>query len=155
MRSALLVALTIGLATVGQARQPRSLVADVERSEWMPPASLSLDLDSGRYSVKPPPIPWQPKAPKPQVRTGVLTDEPLAEVRRAFAEVVAKGLSDRKCVAAGGAGYDIVLSNAGVPRMTINAGGRRLSAAAQYGCWTPAASALHRLLEQLFDRRTP
>ena len=149
-----LFALVGGLAGA-VAQGDRSVTADIELSEWTPPMQLALDLDTGRYVVRPSTATW-PRIPgRPDPRHGTLQGDALRAIRANFADAVAKGVSDAGCVKADGKGYPGILLNASVPRMTLNTGYRELQASSIYGCWTRPAYVLHRALANTFDGKTP
>lgn len=154
MRLLFALAVVVGL-TGGVGQDGASIIADIELSEWTPPMQLTLDLDTGRYVVRPSAAKW-PRVPgRPDPRHGTLGQEALREIRAKFASVVAEGVSDTGCVKAGGKGYSGIISNASVPRMTLNTGLCELQASSIYGCWTRPAHVLHRTLTNTFDRKTP
>ena len=132
-----------------------SITADIELSEWTPPMRVALNLGTGRYVIRPSSTTW-PKIPgRPDPRHGTLQGEALRNIRAKFASAVAEGISDAGCVNANGKGYPGILSNAGVPRMTLNTGDRELQTSSIYGCWTRSAYGLHQALTNTFDRKTP
>lgn len=157
MRSLLAVAAVMScLSAAAEAKQTtRTIVSDIEMSEWTPPLELAIDLGSGEYSIKPPATQWPSSRPKPGNRSGNVTGSDLVRVRKAFNSAISTGVADRKCVAVNGQGYDAIISNAGVARMTLSVGGKQTTTAATYACWTPAAHALHEELERTFGRRSP
>lgn len=156
MRTAFIAILSLGLAApVAAARSRSTIAADVEMSEWTAPSRLLLDFESGRYSIVPPSTPWPPHMPTARTRSGTLAGRKLSDVRKAFDAAVADGLSNDRCLAVNGVGYDMIVSNAGVAQMTLVVGGKQLNTSTRYGCWTKAAWALREVLERVFARQTP
>lgn len=154
MRPLFALAVVVGL-TGAVDQDGASIIADIELSEWTPPMQLTLDLDTGRYVVRPSAAKWPRVSGRPDSRHGTLGEGALREIRAKFASAVAEGVSDAGCVKAGGKGYPDIISNAGVPRMTLNTGFRELQASSIYGCWTRPAYVLQRTLTNTFDRKTP
>jgi hypothetical protein len=136
----------------GIAAHPVSIVASVGHSEWCwPPGSVRLNLAKGRYAVTPSPR-WRtcrrPVWPR-RVRTGILAAGDLAAVRAAYGQARSDGLEDAAC------------RNRGQPpRVVIGNGGERtlrlivrrvsIMPPRNEGCWSDAASRLHRVLDDIF-----
>lgn len=156
MRLIPIVAMLACLSAPAHARKDgRTITSDIEMSEWTPPMQLSLDLESGDYTIVPPEAPWPPLWPKPQRRSGTISGATLNRVPTAFDAAVASGVYDRRCVTGEGPIGGFIVSNGGIPQMSVTARGRQIDAPGQLICWTPAARALHKELGQTFDRKTP
>lgn len=130
----------------------RSIMTDVDRSEWHPPMKLVLDIDSGRYRI----IPWQglwpALFPKPEPRSGVAPKALRRELRRAFDDA-AVALADPRCSSPHAPHRGIIASNAGTPELVLHVAGKSFPAGRSIECWTPATEALQRLLEKRFELR--
>ena len=71
-----------------------SIMADVELFEWTPPMQLTLDLDTGRYVVRPSAA-KRPRVPgRPDPRHGTWGEEALRDIRPKFAIAAAEGVSN-------------------------------------------------------------
>lgn len=129
-----------------------SVFATVGHSEWCPPGNVRLNLGTGRYTVTAPST-WRtcrrPAFPS-RVRTAVLAGDDLAAVRAAYRNAAVEGLEHPAC-RNGGRPDRIVLSNGGTVTLRLTGRGRTLSPPGNASCWSDAAWALHRLLEDLFD----
>lgn len=115
----------------------------MDRSEWMPPGELRLNLATGRYEYKPQ-QPRNPAAPRLPVRRGALAGAALAQVREAHASARAQGLRMPAC-------QRIIVSNAGPEKMVLTGTGDALTTPDELGCWSTAAEQLHNLLEAHFE----
>jgi hypothetical protein len=137
-----------GMSAAGaapDAQRSGTLLADIGRSEWTPPGQVALDLSTGVYQLNPGP---QRGGLRPASRRGTLGATQLAELRAAADAAQAEGMD--RC-AGGRAPPDVVVSNAGTPRLALARGGGVSFAPDQLGCWTDSARRLHRLLERTFD----
>ena len=128
-----------------------TLIADVQMSEWTPPGQVALDLATGTYQLSP----ARPRraargAPPPASLRGTLGAAQLSELRAAVDAAQTEGLD--RC-ADGRTPPEIIVSNAGTPRLVLNRGGGISSASEDLGCWTDSAQRLHQLLERTFDSR--
>jgi hypothetical protein len=138
----------------GQRRIPApvSIVASVGHSEWCwPPGTVRLSLATGRYSVVPSPR-WRtcrrPVSPG-RIRTGVLAPGDLAAVRDAWRRASSGGLEDPAC-SNGGQPPRVIISNGGGRTLSVVQGRMTASPPRNEGCWSDAASRLHRLLDDKF-----
>jgi hypothetical protein len=138
----------------GQRRNaaPVSIVASVGHSEWCwPPGTVRLNLATGRYIVTPSPR-WRtcrrPVWPR-RVRTGILAAGDLAVVRAAYGQARSEGLEDPAC-RNGGRPPRVVLSNGGDRTLRLIVRRVPIVPPRDEGCWSDAASRLHRVLDDLF-----
>ena len=125
----------------------------ISHSEWCPAAPVRLDLRSGRYELtlkarRPRCV--DPRLERP-VRTGTLDGSRLAALRSAYLRVFEEGLEKPIC-REGGRPEEIIVSNGGTPILVLATGWRTVSAGDDLSCWSEAASALHELLDETFDR---
>ena len=131
---------------------PVSIVASVGHSEWCwPPGSVRLNLSTGRYAVTPSPR-WRtcrrPVWPR-RVRTGILAAGDLAAVRSAYGQARLEGLEDPAC-RNGGQPPRVVISNGGDRTLRIIVRRVPIVPPRNEGCWSDAASRLHRVVDDLF-----
>lgn len=131
------------------------VTTDIELSEWHPSMRLVLDLETGRYVIRPTSAKWPKGEIRPDPRHGTLAGEALHKVRVLFGAAIDAGLANESCVKAGGKGFPGIISNASVPRLSLEAGGRRIVSPAMYECWTSAADSLQNALTETFDGKTP
>jgi hypothetical protein len=129
------------------ARHSGTLIADIDRSEWTPPGQVALDLATGAYQLNPGP---PRRGPRPPSRRGTLSAAQLAELRTAADAALAQGLD--RC-AGSRTPPEVVVSNAGTPRLALTRGGGVSLAPDELGCWSDSAQRLHSLLERTFDTR--
>jgi hypothetical protein len=133
------------------AQRSGTLIADVQLSEWTPPGQVALDLATGNYQL----TPARPRravrgTPPPASRRSTLGAAQLAEIRAAADAALAEGLD--RC-ADGRMPPEVIVSNAGTPRLVLTRGSGISSAPDDLGCWTGSAQRLHQLLERNFDSR--
>lgn len=82
----------------------------------------------------------------------MLVAENLARLRAAYQRVITDGFEDPIC-SAGGKPQDIRVSNGGTP-IVVAATGRAVgSAPDNLSCWSEAATALHKALDETFGAR--
>ncbi len=154
MRSLIALAMTCAVVTPPTG-DDASVTADIELSEWTPAMRLSLNIVTGDYTIRPTTARWPRNAVRPEARHGTLTGEASRALRAKFVATMREGVAVPACVEANGQGYPGILSNAGVPRMTLDTGKRRLQSSPLYGCWTRSADDLYKALTDTFDRKTP
>lgn len=148
-----LAAMLPGAAAFGQQTAvPVTVVASVGHSEWCsPPGSVRLNLATGRYAVTPSPS-WRTcRRPvwSSRVRTGILSANDLAAVREAYRQARSDGLDDPAC-RDGRRPPRIVLSNGGERTLRLIMRRMLIVPPRDEGCWSDAASRLHRLLDEQF-----
>ncbi|MDQ1158984.1 hypothetical protein QE385_003311 [Sphingomonas sp. SORGH_AS 950] len=112
------------------------IMTDIELSEWHPSMRLVLDLETGRYVIRPTAAKWPKGEVRPDPRHGTLAGEALHKVRALFGIAMDAGVANESCVKADGKGFPGIVSNASVPRLSLEAGERRIAAPAMYECWT-------------------
>jgi hypothetical protein len=127
------------------------IVATVAHSEWTPPGEVSLDLRTGRYRLRLAPSRLAPSAPVRMTR-GRLSAAELQPLREASAEARAQGLIHSAC-RDNGRPEQIVIGNGSTIHMRLTGGGAPLLAPGERGCWTEAATNLHRQLDATFGAR--
>jgi hypothetical protein len=128
-----------------------TILASVGHSEWCPAGTLRLNLMTGRYTVTAPPR-WRecirPVWPS-LVRAGVIGTGVLAGIRLAYARTRSEGLEAPDC-RNNGQPPRLVISNGGPRSLSLVARGMTTRPPRNEGCWSDAASRLHRLLDDRF-----
>jgi hypothetical protein len=125
--------------------------ATVEHSEWCPAGNVRLDLRTGRYALthRAARLVCNKAGLERPVITGRLAGNRLAAARTAYRAAVEGGLTSPEC-RNGGRPKMIVITNAG-PQMLVVATGRFTVAPPEdLSCWSEAAYALQRTLEEAF-----
>lgn len=127
----------------------------IELSERHPSMRLVLDLETGRYTITPSAAKWPKGEIRPDPRHGILAGEALRRDRALFVAAMRAGLANDSCVKTGGKGFPAILSNASVPRLTLDLDERHMAAPAIHDCWTAAADTLQQALTETFDGKAP
>lgn len=148
------VLLAAGTGALAGSTAPRTVSGTVDQSEWAEPGQLTVDLDSGVYSVTP--GVWASGERKGQPRGKVLsgTVQPAQLMKlNALAETAsANGLVDTQCAATDRSERPgIVVSNGGEQTIALTLDGERETAHPDLECWTAAATELHRGMQALVD----
>lgn len=152
MISKSMIALTATLTATSEqppVSQPQAgtVFALIDENEWCPGGSVYLDLRTGAFMLHPRlarPACADPAA-QTSVEHGMLGSVELQRLRLAFAEARRAGLRREPC--------EFVVSNGGPQALVIIAPGASASAPENDGCWSAAASALHRQLYEVFGRQ--
>jgi hypothetical protein len=131
-----------------------SVFTTVGHSEWCPPGTVRLNLDTGRYTVTAPRT-WRVCRRPPfrsRVRMAVLAADALAAVQAAYRNALSEGLGNPACQT-GVRPRAIVVGNGGTPSLRLTSSGRTMAAPNDFVCWSEAAWRLHRLLNDMFRPR--
>ncbi len=148
LAAASLMGQTPAQAQTSFAGRTATVFSSVGQSEWCPAGNLWLDLSSGEYRFTaraPRLICSTPNLERP-VRKGRLDRRRLAGLRLLYGRAQAEGLD----LCRDGRRGDIVISNGGVQVLVLTTGARSMVAPEELGCWTKAADALHRALNDNF-----
>jgi hypothetical protein len=129
------------------------ILGTVQQSEWCPAGNVRLDLRTGRYQLTPGAarsVCHDAGLERP-VLNGVLRGERLEVVRAAYLLALTEGLMNPAC-RDGGRPDVIVVNNAGTPILVLATGSATRSPPDDMACWSTAAQAVHRELEDVFER---
>lgn len=157
MLSALAVLLVVSQPAqppkAGVPGRPAWVLATVGQSEWCPAGNVRLDLRTGRYAltVKAPRLDCGKASLERPVKMGSLDSGRLEAIRKASSRAAVAGLEAPAC-RNGGRPETIVVSNGGTQILVLATGAAIASAPDELGCWSNAATALHRLLDETFAR---
>jgi hypothetical protein len=125
--------------------------ATVEHSEWCPAGNVRLDLRTGFYALThlaARPVCNKARLERP-ILTGRLAANRLAAVRSAYRAVLDEGFTSPYCQ--NGRHPKMVIFSNGGPQILVLATGRFTAAAPEdLTCWSEAAYALQRALEEAF-----
>jgi len=129
------------------------ILSTVGHSEWCPPGSVRVDLDTGRYLLAPraPRATCNEPSRRPAVRRGALAGATLERVRAASLRLQADGMLNPDC-RAGGKPRTLVITNGGTPRLTLSTDQGVVWAPDDLSCWSEAGRNLHEALEEIFGR---
>jgi len=133
----------------GPRRGPVAIAATFDRSEWTPPARLSLELITGRYALTPQPSRRQQHAGiRMRMRHGRLAAPQLTPIREATETALVEGLADPACGTRDP--RRMILSNAGPVMLRLDGAPRSGATPDERGCWSRAAERLYDRLEETF-----
>ena len=134
-------------STAIQLPRHATVAASVANSEWVRAGEVSLDLRTGRYTLRHRPSRLAPKAPIRITRARLRTRE-LAPLRAAYLAAHANGLVEPNCT-----NSDIIVGNGGTHYLDLTADETTVWVNSLQRCWTEAATNLDRLLEVTFAWR--
>ncbi|HEX8192064.1 MAG TPA: hypothetical protein VF552_04125 [Allosphingosinicella sp.] len=144
----LLAALALSGAPAPASPRNATVVSSVANSEWTRSGEVSLDLRTGRYRLRHAPSRLTPDAPARFTR-GRIGASDLEPIRAAFAAARAQGL----VVTGDCSNGQFIISNGGADHLVLTEGGSTMRADLSSGCFTEAAVALSRMLEDMFGPR--
>ncbi|MFL6862742.1 MAG: hypothetical protein ACJ8DZ_07065 [Allosphingosinicella sp.] len=127
------------------------VLATVEHSEWCPAGNVRLDLRTGRYALthRAARLACNKAGLERPVITGRLAGSSLAAARAAYRAAVESGLTSPEC-RNGGRPKMIVITNAGPQILVVATGRFTATPPKDLSCWSDAAYALQRTLEEAF-----
>ena len=149
--------LTAALMLAGQAAATKdspdphlraTIFSTLGHSEWCPAGNVGLDLGTGGYALTPRAsrrVCNDPDLARP-VENGHLDATALAAVRAAYRRAQAQGLD--ACRTKGR--RQLIVSNGGRPILVLTSGVETIAAPDDRSCWSEAAHALHRVLDDAF-----
>lgn len=128
------------------------IVSTIGHSEFCPAGNVRIDLRTGQYTfttTAPRKVCNDTGLERP-VSAGKLNGERLAAARAGYARAVAEGLIHQAC-REGRQPETLIVSNGGTPVLVLTTGRQTGSAPDDLSCWSQAASALHQVLDDLFN----
>lgn len=144
--------LTMAISRPAGAATKDTIATEIDMSEWGSHTSLTLNMGTGAYTITAFPDAFARTNP-PASEQGRLGQSELRKIRLLYRNALTHGLIDLPCDRDPRSNR-LVNGNAAVPRMTIKQGGRAYHAALSFQCWTPAARALNRQIEDSFHSVT-
>ncbi len=125
-----------------------AIFATIGHSEWCPAGNVQVDLRTGDYTLTPRAaraVCRDPKLVRP-IEHGQVDAARLSAIREAYGRAQEEGLDACRAGKRG----DIIVSNGGTPIMVLTSGAGTWAVPQDYGCWSSAAIALHRALDETF-----
>jgi hypothetical protein len=126
-----------------------AIFSTIGQSEWCPAGNVALDLVSGNYALTARVGRRACNDPELQrsVLKGQLEGEPLTAIRRAYRRAQTERLNACRN---GAPPPQIIVDNGGRRVLVLNSGAATTAAPDELSCWTDAAHALHRALNEPF-----
>jgi hypothetical protein len=127
------------------------ITTDIAISEWGASQSLTLNMRTGEYTVTAFPNTYPSIKPNSRIsQRGMLSRNELRKIQPAYRSALTRGLVDRQCDQDPQRNH-LIVGNGRVPSLALKMGGKVYRAARSYQCWTRAAHALNRQLEDSFE----
>ncbi|MEG3085605.1 hypothetical protein U1707_18345 [Sphingomonas sp. PB2P12] len=140
----------VAASTPARAATDGVITTDLAVSEWGASQSLVLNMRTGEYTVTAFPNTYPPTKPNARIsQHGMLSRDELRKIQPAYSSALTRGLVDGECDGDPQQNH-LIVGNGRVPSLTLKMGGKVYRAARSYQCWTPAAHALNRQLEDSF-----